>query len=424
MGVHWQKRGNGYSFYFYDCVLKKNVRLKKNEIPSDIATDEQAVEFCRNKEASLDATKLRILRRIEWKKKFHNFNELVEIYHKDRVLKAPNSWKQSLFYLEHYVVTFFLHEKQCNNLNNWPVHYEAFRDWLMGVKPLKVKSKKALLAVATMNHCIKVLNTFLETMARKGKMEECRKCKAFPKSMLNIKGAEAVIPPDVSEAQHRQLEEINTTAADMYFVSLHTGLRLNELLGLSLGNVFSGEPKVDLLKKAFAQFSIETYGYIVLESQPADPKIRDGNNRVPRKPLKGKKKIAPENNRTIPITDKRAFNILVKCWKTQQGNYQNALYGDNKKDYLLFDGMNKNIYSSLLRRSAEMARVKHHPPHNARHTYSTNFVGTVFGNFTLCQMVLGHASIEITKRYVHIHEQIQRELMSSQQVEQGMEYAL
>lgn len=38
--MYFQRRGNKYSFIYYDTKRKKNVRLKSSEIPSSIRSDE------------------------------------------------------------------------------------------------------------------------------------------------------------------------------------------------------------------------------------------------------------------------------------------------------------------------------------------------------------------------------------------------
>jgi hypothetical protein len=60
---------------------------------------------------------------------------------------------------------------------------------------------------------------------------------------------------------------------------------------------------------------IDYYGYIVLESRPADKvRKRQSDGAIPRKPPKGKRKIGEKNNRIIPIIDKDLFNNPVALY--------------------------------------------------------------------------------------------------------------
>lgn len=70
---------------------------------------------------------------------------------------------------------------------------------------------------------------------------------------------------------------------------------------------------------------------------------------VPRKPLKGRKKINEKNSRIIPITDEIVWDDLVLRAKTQFTNWKSGIYGSNNEDYLLFDGINKTTNYTRLK---------------------------------------------------------------------------
>lgn len=420
--MYWQKRGDGYTFIYYDQTLRKNIRLRSSEIPSGIKSDDEADQFCRLKESEHESIKLRIKRKLDWQAKFYDFNELLQIYKNDRILAAPNSWGNDCFYLSHYVFPFFLQEKGANNINNWPIHFEEFKDYLLNQKLLKRKTTSTHIAFATKNHCIKALNTFLETMFRRNKCSELKKCKMFSKSLLNKKSLTNVVPDSDSRAIHAALQGQSELAADLYLVLLNTGLRLNEAMGLSLGDLLSGEPTDKIMQKILGRNEIICFGHLVLESQPSLVSIRNKNGEVPRKPLKKKKKIEPRNNRTIPISDKAAYNVLVKLWKRQKAMYERRTYGDDKKNYLLFDGLNKNIFSNLLRTATRLSNKPYRSAHDCRHTFCTHFAGKVGGDIFLCELVLGHRDSETTRDYMHLQEQINKEAKTQLQVERDLDF--
>lgn len=160
-----------YSFLYWDPKTKKRIRLLKSEVPADIDSDKKAEEFCKTKEAELQAFSLKSKRELDWKSKFYDFEQLLELYAKRQKTEAPNSWETDVYYLEQYVCMFFLTIKKTNNLNSWDLHFEDLRDWLeKDAELVKQKGKNTKLAYATKNACIKSLNRFLSTMVRQQKL--------------------------------------------------------------------------------------------------------------------------------------------------------------------------------------------------------------------------------------------------------------
>jgi integrase len=415
--MYFQKRGEIYSFIYYDHSIKKNVRLKRSETPQ-VKTDEEAAHFCRFWDSKMDASKSRIKRRLEWQTRFHNFKDLLLTYEKSHREEAPYSWAADRNYLEYYVFPFFLEKKGVNNINLWSHHFEEFRDFLVDVPPIKQKLKRLTLAYATKNMIIKALNTFLAIMKRRNIIERAEKCRYFSKSKLHRKNEESVLSSEQQGLIFETLKTYHALSSVFFWVSLHTGLRFNEQLGLSLADVFSGAISSKALEDALRPYAMKPYGYISLESQPFSPhqpRAEDGS--VPRKPLKNKKSISHENSRIIPIFDKQAFNFLVGVWNAQQFLFSKKKCGENPKNYLLFEGLNKNTYANALRVAQKRLHFeKFFTPHDTRHTYSTWLADQTGGNYTLCRMILGHASLDITLRYTHLSAQIHKNLKVQNQL--------
>lgn len=414
--MRWEKRKDRYgkpyySFSHWDPITRKNIRLKRAETPANILTDAQAAEFCRLRQAEDEASKFRIQRKLAWQKKFYDFEKLLEIFEAESKVRAPNSWQAPLYYLKQYALDFFLNHKQCNNLNNWPLFFEEFRDWLMTVGTGK-RTKGGGLAYSSRNSVIGAVNLFLDVMARKGKCEQAPKCRKFPRHLMNRRSAEDVISDDEAKIIHRRLVDIDETglAADFFAVLLHSGLRFGEALGLSLADFSPGLPEVVLIKGAVSRHGLQCFGYISLESQVANtirPRAVDG--RVPRKPLKGRKRIDAKSSRTIPILDKQAFNALARRFNEQTDLLERGKFGSSKNDYLLFDGLEKNRFSRFLREAYEGTSFKQKSPHCARHSFATNLAGITHADTGFCRLVLGHKDEETTLGYVHLFEQINRQ---------------
>jgi site-specific recombinase XerD len=420
--MYWQWRGKTSKrrvFMYYDSTLKKNVRLRVGEIPSGINSDDEADTFCRQKESEIEASKIRILRRLKWKSRYHNFEDLMEIFKNERLKESPNNWKNDIYYMEHYVLNFFINQNTFSNMNDWYIHFEDFKSWLEAVKTVKGNSP---LAYSTKNQCIKALNGFLKIMHRKNKIDRVTKCTQFARHLENSKSAEEVISETDSQKIYQELAQINDSAAELFFILVHTGLRINEGLGLSLDSLVQGEIENRVFHEQLKNHNINYVGYLSLESQPISSiHIRDKNGNVPRKALKGRRKIDPKNNRIIPLINKEVYNTLVKRYFTQRDLYLKKQFGDDPKDYLFFDGLNKQRFGVLLKRACQSLKIRHYTPHSCRHSFATQFTGLTFGNVFLCQIVLGHRDLNTSRKYIHIWEQIQKESKSARQLKTGIQ---
>lgn len=404
---------------YYDSVLKKNVRLRIGEIPTSIGSDDEADAFCRQKESEIESSKIRILRRLKWKSRYHNFENLMEIFKNERMKESPNNWKNDIYYMEHYVLNFFINQNTFANMNDWYIHFEDFKSWLDKVKTVKGNSE---LAYSTKNQCIKALNAFLKIMNRKNKIDRLTKCSQFARHLENSKSVEEVIQDSDIEKIYRELKQINVVAADLFFVLVHTGLRINEGLGLCLDNLVQGNVENKAFHEQLVRNGVDYVGYISLESQPINStNIRDKNGFVLRKALKGRRRIDPKNNRIIPLINKEVFNKLATLYFSQRELYQQKKFGENPKDYLLFDGLNKQKFGNYLGQACKNLKIRHYTPHSCRHTFATQFTGLTFGNVFLCQMVLGHRDLNTSRKYIHIWEQIHKNSKSAQQLKSGIQ---
>lgn len=413
-----------YSFLYWDPKTKKRIRLRRSEVPADIDSDSKAEEFCRTKEAELHSISLKVKRELEWKRKYYDFEQLLGIYAKRRKAEAPNSWETDVYYLEQYVFTFFLTIKKTNNLNVWELHFEDLRDWLEKEAELvKQKGKNTKLAYATKNACIKALNRFLATMVRQQKMKgPAPRCQMFAKHQLNRKGIEAYINGIEAQQVFEKLMELDSDVAEFFWVLLHTGLRLNEGLGLAASHVFKGEPNEANIKKMLNRYSIKSAIHLILDSQPKlKDTVREQDGSVPRKPLKHRRKIEPKSNRIIPVCDKRAAKILAARFNAQVTALKAKTYGDNRGNYLLFDGLDKNRVSNKIRKAYEILGIAPKSAHDCRHTFCTEIVAQTEGHHFLAKYVLGHSDISTTENYLHLWEVIQQKIRQEQQIDDSID---
>ena len=106
-----KSRTKYYSFVYYDHNTKKPRRITKSKIKErfgdDITDYEKAIEACGLLEAEVNSLKSRIKNRVSWENEFYNFRDLLAFYEKYQKKKAPNSYKNNLYYLKYYVLHYF-----------------------------------------------------------------------------------------------------------------------------------------------------------------------------------------------------------------------------------------------------------------------------------------------------------------------------
>lgn len=418
------KNGVYYSFLYWCPKTKKRVRLRKSEVPNNLTTDQQADDFCKIKEAELAVVSLKVKRDLAWKHKYYDFTQLLDLYTNKRKVEAPNSWQTDIYYLEQYVFNFFLTNKSSNNLNDWELHFEDLRDWLeKDAELVKQKGKNTRLAYATKNACIKSLNRFLTTMVRLQKMKgPAPRCTMFAKHQLNRKGIEAYIPTAEFNNVYAQLLTIDKEVAEFYLVLINTGLRLNECLGLAASHIFKGAPTEANLLKMLQRFGLTSHIHIILDSQPVDcGEVRNAEGRVLRKPLKHRKRIEPKNNRIIPVSDLASAKVLADRFNAQTQNIKAGIYGADRSQYLLFNGLDKNRVSSKIRKAYENLGLTPKSPHDCRHTFCTNLIAQTEGHHFLAKYILGHTDIATTENYLHLWAVIQQKIAQDQQIEEKID---
>lgn len=406
MYVDSRKNKNGTTTYriTYKDGNGKRRRLSPDKYPK-FNSKAEADAWVLTQEATREARKARMARKLEWKNKFYNFVELEADFLKWHKRKAPNSWKSSRLYLT-YVLEFFLNQKKDGNVNNWCLHHQAFRDWLEDEAKGSTKGGETL-SYSTKNHVIRALNNFQAFLLAYNKIdrEAVVTCECFPQHKVGKRSLEDVITPEEFDAVHKKLTSKDRDVADFFYVAYWTGMRFSEVWGLPIAYLYGSnlDPN-DPLSKELKKHDMDHFGRIVLESQ-LDGKaiVRDGNT-VLRKPLKTKKKISPKDARVIPILDKECRNILSRRHKEQKKLLEAQTYGMAKENYLLFDGLTMSRLNNTLREAYNSLGIEPKSYHCCRHSRATYLVGETRSYF-LGKAMLGHKS-DVHDDYVHIFEMI------------------
>lgn len=410
------KNGTSYfSFVHYDSKTDSRLRLTREEIRKrfgkDILTETEAKECLKLLEAQYESEKVRIERRLSWEKEFYNFNGIMEMYEKSQKKKAPNSWQNSVFYMKHYVLPFFLSQKKLNNMELWPDYYEDFRDWLES-KAVLLRSKEVI-SYSSKNHAIKSLNTFTNLCYQKKLIKAVFKCEAFGDHLTNKRSIDDVIFPEEMESIYLALKDNGHRVESVLFRYLYfSGMRFSEGIAISLADLFQGElPDSQLLAKKIKIYGMKYFGYIVSDSQ-----VENGV----RYPFKGRKEISEKHARTIPIVDKVLWNDLVELAAEQYDLWKHNK-GLSKKEFFLFQGIDDTTATRRLEAAFETCKLEYRSWHCLRHSRATWLIGETGDSF-LAGAWLGQASAKMIERYNHLYQAIVREAKAKDTV--GKEFKL
>ncbi len=419
-----RKNKNGsiyYSFTYFDKELGKKVRLSRayiqNRFGRDLTTTTEAEAVIKILNAEFETVRIKLEKRTQWEKEFYNFSSLLNNYTIKQRKRAPNSYKNNVHYLRYYVLHYFLMIAKCNNIDFWPDIYEEFREWLE-TKATLIKGANKLISYGSKNHCIKALNTFMRLLHREKVINKLILCEKFPSYQLNERSIDDVISQDEMHAIVKQLKSQNNHFEAVFLKFLYfSGMRFNEGLGLSLQDVYPGQVQHKVLRKLLDRYDIEHYGYIVLASQPANESrgLRNKNGSIPRKPLKGRKKISEKYSRIVVIPDKDLWQELVALYNHQVDEMNVRRWGVNPSDYALFEGIHRTTSTRKLQQAYKVLDLRYRCWQCCRHSCATNLIGQT-GDYNLARLWLGHSSPSVIERYVHIHQAIVR---ASQKFEEG-----
>lgn len=388
----------------YNDDAGKRKRLPSKDHPK-FKTVQEAQIWVKSQDAYHQAKRAKMAKKMEWKTKFYNFEALETAFYEWHKKRAPNSWQNDRLYMV-YVFDFFLNKKQQGNVNMWNLFFQEFKDWLESDAKGTKKNSPKTISYSTANHVIRTINNFQEFLVLYNHMDPEVKVtlECFPQHLVGKRTWEDVIQKDEFAQVHKALCATNQDVADFFYVAYWTGMRFSEIRGLPMGYLYSGElsgPIGEELKK----HGIKSHGYIVLESQIASKNIeRDKNFTVDRKPLKTKRKISPENARTIPIMDKECWNVLARRYKQQKHLFDATQYGTKRDNYLLFDEIPMSRLTTTLRETYEKLNMKPKSFHCCRHSRATYLVGETRSYF-LGKAILGHKS-DVFDDYVHTYEMI------------------
>ena len=392
-----------FSFRYYNSEGTRKTVLKESYGGSAISSYEQALLILPALEKKFESHKNDNTKELYTAK----IAEFVQHFTKWKKKKAPASWKPDISYLENRVFKYFLDKKQLFTLAEWPQFFDDFTLWLDEEKNIKGES----LSVSAKNTIITVTNQFLDVTSRGFNLRFMYRPLERLESINNI-SLEDLPTDEETEIIYKKLRKKNELFSDFYYLLRHTGLRINEAIGISYNMIRMPSNFSKLEEVCFKTSEVEPKLKIVLNSQPsqmsraksslktAHGEFEYGN--IVRKPLKKKKSL--KEFRIVLVFDDRCTEIIKKYTKKAQDLFDKKTYGDDAQNYgLFFDEFVVFNFREALHVAYIEAELEYKSPHKLRHAFAT-WAYEIFTNDKIVMETMGH-TMNASKRYNHLIEQ-------------------
>ncbi len=380
------------SFLLYNPNTKKNERFSINPPVHDL---KDALSARKQAELRLGIAQAKAKKRFEFLQKFSDQEKLFESYAKHRQKVAKKSWKEDVSRMKCYVFPFFIGQLNLNHPSLWFEHWQEFQNSLG--KPIRRNTKTKELSVNSKDNIIRAANSFIAFCELSEGGTPIKRLPEFKFEEKGRRGAESVYTDsEIAKVVKEFIEKGFEKYAHLFRILSNTGLRVSEGIGLMTVDVIIGSTPAQE-KWIFNALKDKTdlFGYILLKSQPADPNNLIINGEVRRAPLKKRKRIAPENNRVIPLIDLETTKLL-KQLKTQSNEIG-----------LLFEGCTyREFYKLFTEIKAKLKLKKERDLHSLRHTFATRFTKLCDGDPRIAEKVLGHSDPKMTQRYNHLANEL------------------
>ena len=403
--ISLRKYGNNYRIR-YMSPLSGKMKRRPLKITGRFLSRELAEAWAEEHLPRIIEAELVMLERQRWRT-YPVLCKRVNEYKAFKLKKAPRSARQDLSMLTNLVLPYFAVEQELKDPREWFLRSKRFKAWLLNREEGAKTAAGEPISVSTANKAINSLNKFGEWLVDFEYINEAdyRPLKAYSASMQNKKGADDLVDEqEFHLVRERLRKDDNPLWAELWLVQYWTGMRINELVGLTL-NFLSPEAPQEV-HDVITAAGLPIYGAILLDSQPAQDHIKRIGQQIPRTPLKWRDKISPRNSRVIPVVNKEVWNILARRHEEQMKLYDRAVWGDNPAQYLLFEGAQKLKYTMKIMEAYERVGLTPKGSHSLRHTRITAWTALSIPD-KIMELIFGNKA-QAREGYIHLVEVLNR----------------
>lgn len=386
---------NGFykSVMLYNPITKKNTRYAINPA---VASKKDAEKIKRQLELQLGILQAKSKKRFEFLQKFNNQEKLFEAFKEYRAKNNPRSFNQDVSWMKNYVFPFFIGKLNLNHPSMWFEHWQEFHEEIK--IPIRRNTKGRELSTNSKDNIVRAANAFICFVEQKEMGSPIKRIPQFKNEEKGARGIESLYTESEINSVVREFRSRgHVVYGDLFYIISNTGQRVGEAMGLfDLDVIIGVVPKQEKWIFYTLKDKTEIFGYILLKSQPFNLNHMIIDGVAKRYPLKGRKKIAAEYNRIIPIISLETAKLFQK--------YKRSVRASG----LLFEGCGYSEFYSIFNEiKAGLNLPRERDFHSLRHTFATRFVRLCDGDPRIAEKVLGHSDAKLTQRYNHLAEELE-----------------
>ena len=318
-----------------------------------------------------------------------------------KLYKAPPARKPSTY--ASYIDTYKLHfAPEFGEMQLYAITQDVIQDYYQRKQfnGARVDGKEGGLSPKTIRNHHMILKDFFTYAEKKFKLD-CNPTLETTRPEV-VTPEMRVLSPEEMEIFIREV--MKETQRVAILTGLFLGLRVGELLSLKISDLKLKEQTIsvnkNLIRVKTEAISLDNPNIKVLDYNP-EKKTHLIVQNTPK---------TKTSNRTIAISD-GLCELLVRHLFTLQNttwpNPENLLFPSTAGTYI--DPKSYEIRLSAVSKRCEIKKVN---PHALRHTLATRLVEDKVP-LNIVQGILGHSSIETTRKYLHKNAEIEREAIGS-----------
>lgn len=373
--------------------INGSMRRLNHELYPRFKNKEEAQEWIRTESAHLAGLKAERERIKLNNQKYPRLTDKLNLFIEYKKTKIKEH-KTLESYFNNYIFNFYLNIKNITLFESWHLEHDELLVYLQ-----TTKSKKGTpLSPETIRKICHYLNDFYGFLESKNlTSKQLIKIEVKPtgddnqRAMINAYWT--------TEAFNLIMPQLSDESREFCTLLYHTGLRVNELMGLSRRDITMGQIKQ--IHQLLVSYQVDYVGYITLKGQLDSS---DGLNYT-LKPFKSKTSLHSKYYRVIPISKETLDLIRDRLDRLNIPKFDPLINTEEESINLIFKGVNP---TKVLRELQSVCRLNNLSDktilHYFRHTYVTNMLIKCNDDFNLISKFTGHSSLRVMSRYSYFIE--------------------